>query len=163
MLNILLTLLIAQMPAGTTHEEHLKRMAEDAAMNARGAAAMGFDQNATVHHFRLASDGGSIEVGVRNAADETNRAAIRTHLKLSAAQFAAGDFSKPLMTHGENPPGAARMAELQSAITYEYADTARGARVRIRSSDAEAIAAVHEFLRYQIDEHHTGDPAGMPK
>jgi hypothetical protein len=159
MLNLLLMMLMLQMPAGMTHEEHLKQMAKEAAMNKRGAAAMGFDQDATVHHFRLAPDGGSIEVEARDAADPAILTAIRAHLKEVAAQFADGDFSKPFMTHAEHPPGSARMAELRSAIDYNYQDTARGGRVRIRSANAEAVKAVQEFLRYQIREHHTGDPA----
>lgn len=159
MLKILLTLLMFQMPAGLTHEEHLKQMAKEDAIKKRGTAAMGFDQDATVHHFRLAPDGGSIEVDVKNTADATNRAAIRAHLKEVALQFASGDFSKPLMTHAENPPGAARMAELRSAIEYAYEDTRDGGRVRIRSSNAEAVRAVHAFLEYQIREHHTHDGA----
>lgn len=162
MLKIILTFLMLQMPAGMTHDEHLKQMAKEDAMKKRGAAAMVFDQDATVHHFRLAPDGGSIQVDAKNTTDATSRTAIRTHLKEIAWQFAHGDFSKPLITHGENPPGAARMAELRSAIRYEYEDTKRGGRVTIRSANAEAVRAVHEFLRYQIREHHTGD-ATIPR
>jgi len=163
MLKIILTLVMLQMPPGMTHDEHLKQMAKEDAMKKRGAAAMGFDQDAIAHHFRLAKDGGSIEVDVKDVADATSRAAVRTHLKQIASQFAHGDFSKPLMTHAENPPGAERMAELRSAIEYEYDDTDGGGRVRIRSSNAEAIRAVHEFLRYQIREHHTSDVMATPK
>jgi hypothetical protein len=157
MLTILLTSLMLQVPAGTGQENHRLQIAREDALKKRGAAAMGFDQHATVHHFRLAPDGGSIEVGVRDTADAANRAAIRSHLKEIASQFARGDFSKPLITHAENPPGAARMAQLRAAITYHYEDTNRGGRVRIRSRTPEAVSAVHEFLRYQIREHHTGD------
>lgn len=81
-----------QMPAGMSHEEHQKQMAKDAALAKRGADAMGFDQDATTHHFILAADGGSIEVTVKNASDTVNLEAIRTHLKEIAGQFAAGDF-----------------------------------------------------------------------
>ena len=163
MLNIVLTLLMLQMPAGMSHEDHLKQMADQAAMKKRGAAAMGFDQDATVHHFRLAADGGSIEVHVKNTGDTTTLAAVRTHLKAIAAQFASGDFSKPLMTHAENPPGAARMAALRATIDYTYEDTGSGGRVRIRSSSADGVTAVHEFLQYQIREHHTGDDTRAAK
>ena len=163
MLKIILALLTLQMPPGTTHEEHLKQMAKDGALKRQGAAAMGFDQAATVHHFRLAADGGSIEVEVRAPGDEANRAAIRAHLKAIASQFAAGDFSRPLMTHAENPPGAARLAELRSTIDYTYEETKGGGRVRIRSANPDAVTAAHEFLRYQIREHHTGDPTTPPK
>jgi hypothetical protein len=163
MLTILLTLVMFQASTGMSHQAHAKQMAGQDAMKTRGAAAMGFDQNATVHHFRLSSHGGSIEVDVRNAADAANLAAIRAHLQAIASQFAAGDFSRPLMTHAENPPGTARMAKLRSAITYTYQDTIGGGLVRIQSSDSEAVGAVHEFLRYQIREHHTGDAITVPK
>jgi hypothetical protein len=163
MLMIILTLLMFQMPAGMTHEEHRTAMAKADAMKKRGATAMGFDQDATVHHFRLEPDGGTIEVHVKNTADATSRAAIRAHLKGITSQFARGDFSKPLLTHAEHPPGAMRMAQLRSTINYQYEDTDDGGRVRVRSSNAEAIRAVHEFLRYQIREHRTGDVKAAPR
>lgn len=50
------------------------------------------------------------------------------------------------------------MARLKHAIAYAFEDTEQGGRVRISSSDAEAIEAVQAFLRYQIVEHKTGDP-----
>jgi hypothetical protein len=37
-------------------------------------------------------------------------------------------------------------------------DHLRPSRGRITASDAQATDAVHEFLRYQIREHATGDP-----
>ncbi len=152
MLTIVCTVLLLQMPGGMTHQQHMKD---------RGAAAMEFNQDAAVHHFKLARDGGSIEVEAREETDAATRPAIRAHLKQIAVQFANGDFSKPFMTHGENPPGSQRMAALRSTIKYRYDDTDRGGRVRIRSADAEAVKAVHEFLRYQIREHHTNDPAKL--
>jgi hypothetical protein len=30
--------------------------------------------------------------------------------------------------------------------------------VSIKTANAEALAAVHEFLRFQIEDHQTGDP-----
>ncbi|MEO8678907.1 MAG: hypothetical protein ABI665_07670 [Vicinamibacterales bacterium] len=146
-----------QMPAGMTHEEHQKQMAKDAELAKRGADAMGFDQALTTHHFILAADGGSIEVTVKNASDTTNLDAIRTHLKEIAGQFAAGDFGKPLMTHGEAPDGVAAMVANKSAISYGFESLPTGGRVRLRTTDAAALDAVHKFLQYQIREHKTGD------
>lgn len=54
-------------------------------------------------------------------------------------------------------PGAATMARLKSSLRYEYASSPLGASVSITAADAEALAAVHDFLRYQINEHRTGD------
>ena len=117
---------------------------------------MGFDQSATTHHFRLTARGGAIEVSVNDAKDEANRTAIRAHLKEIAAQFSSGDFGKPVMTHAETPPGADAMRQLRADITYTFEESAAGGRVA-STSDPKALAAVHAFLRYQINEHATGD------
>jgi hypothetical protein len=146
-----------QMPAGMTHEQHLKQMAKDEALQHRGAEAMGFDQAATIHHFRLSSSGGAIEVTVKDQADEANRQFIRSHLKEIADQFTAGDFAKPLMTHGEMPDGVAEMARRRGVISYAFEAWPDGGRVRIETTDRNALDAVHRFLRYQIREHKTGD------
>src|ERR1700704_864870 len=82
------------MPAGMTHEEHLAQMEKDRELKKRGAAAMGFDQETTTHHFRLSASGGSIEVLANEAGDTAGRDQIRAHLKDIAIQFARGDFAK---------------------------------------------------------------------
>ena len=146
------------MPPGMTHEEHLERMQKDAELKKRGAAAMGFDQDRTTHHFKLYATGGAIEVVANNPADNASVGQVRTHLKEIAGEFAAGDFGKPFATHVEMPPGVRTMQERKSALTFRYEDLQAGGRVRITASDAEATSAVHEFLRYQIREHATGDP-----
>ena len=143
------------MPAGMSHEEHQKQMQKDAALKKRGADAMGFDQDTTVHHFRLSAKGGSIEVEVLRPADIATRDQIRTHLKQIARDFAEGDFGKPLATHAEVPPGTAEMRQRRAAMVYRYEETPRGGRVVIETSDGKAKAAVHTFLRYQTSEHKT--------
>src|SRR5476651_10110 len=146
------------MPAGMTHEEHLAQMKKDAEMKEHGAEAMGFDQDTTTHHFRLTKSGGAIEVGTNAAGDTAGRDAIRAHLKEIAGEFANGNFDKPFMTHAEVPPGVETMKRLAGKIRYTFTRTNRGGVVRIETGDAEALRAVHEFLRYQITEHGTGDP-----
>src|SRR5450759_1920841 len=98
------------MPPGMSHEEHMAQMKKAAEMKQHGNLAMGFDQDATTHHFSLTPDGGSIAVDANDPADETNRDQIRVHLKEIAVAFGQGDFQKPLMTHGEVPPGVAAVS-----------------------------------------------------
>jgi len=141
-----------------THEEHLAQLERDAALKTRGAAAMGFDQDMAVHHFMLTKSGGAIQVEAAAARDETTRAAVREHLRAIASAFAAGDFAAPRATHDETPPGVATLERLRETIAYRFVETAQGGRVEIVSSDRDAVAAIHDFLRYQITEHHTGDP-----
>src|SRR6476646_4441779 len=117
------------MPKGMTHEEHLKQMEKDEALKKRGAETMGFEQDATTHHFRLAPSGGSIEVTVKDDKDEAAIGAVRSHLRSIAADFARGVFDAPARTHGEVPPGVLEMKESGPKIAYRYEDLARGGAV----------------------------------
>ena len=118
---------------------------------------MGFDQEKTVHHFVLNASGGYIDVSVRDASDSSNRGAIQSHLSHIAQMFKDGNFDIPMLVHGEKPAGIETLQRLKDKIKYEYKATERGGRVTITTSDKQALHAVHEFLRYQIKEHKTGD------
>lgn len=126
----------------------------------RAASVMGFDQEHTAHHFLLFKGGGAIDVSVNDAADTKNREAIRSHLPHIAMMFGNGNFDAPMLVHDSaNVPGTKVMAARKDAIRYQYAETPNGGRVTIVTSDPEAVDAVHAFLKYQIAEHKTGDPA----
>ena len=125
----------------------------------RGAMVMGFDQARTTHHFLLFNDGGAIDVSVNDAADSKNRDAIRSHLPHIAMMFGEGNFDAPMLVHdSKHVPGTTAMAAHKGDIRYEYVETAKGGRVDIVTSDPAALAAVHQFLTFQITEHKTGDP-----
>ena len=126
-------------------------------MLTRGAQAMGFDQDRTVHHFLLYPDGGAIQVTVKEASDQANLQAIRRHLPAIAALFTVGDFGEPALTHAQQVPGTADMTRLKDRITYQYEETPTGGRVRIVTRDAAALAAVHAFVHFQIEDHRTDD------
>jgi len=151
------------MPPGMTHERHLAQMKKEAEMKQHGQMAMGFDQDKATHHFTLTPTGGAISVIANDAADQITRDQIRVHLQEIAQAFAAGNFEKPLMTHGEVPPGVSGMQRHNGDITYAFAANERGGRVLIASSNADALNAIHDFLRYQIREHRTGDPLSVGK
>jgi len=131
-------------------------------VNQRGDHAMGFSHEKTTHHFRLAADGGSIEVTANDSNDAVSLEQIRMHLAHIAKLFKTGDFDKPMFTHGETPPGVPVMTRMKEEINYVFEPIDGGGRVRIRTSNPEAINAVHEFLRYQIKEHKTGDSLDVP-
>jgi len=151
------------MPSGMSHEEHMKQMAEDAEMNKRGDAAMGFDQDKVSHHFHLTQIGGSIEVSVKQTTDADTLKQIRDHLTTIAREFAEGVFTSPIATHGEVPPGVPVLRERKARIRYTYEETTDGARVIIATTDPAARTAVHDFLKYQIREHATGDSVSIQK
>lgn len=128
-----------------------------AQMNMRGAEVMGFDQDKTSHHFYLYADGGAIDVGANDAADAKNRDAVRSHLPHIAMMFGMGDFSAPMLVHATDVPGTKEMAAMKDKLAFTYAETPRGGRVNITTSDAAALEALHRFLRFQITDHKTGD------
>jgi hypothetical protein len=123
----------------------------------RGDHEMGFSHEKTAHHFRLYADGGAIEAHAKDAQDTASRDAIRMHFAHIAKLFAAGDFEIPMLIHAQNPPGTEIMKGLREAIEYKLENTERGGRIRITTKNAEALQAVHSFLRFQISDHQTGD------
>lgn len=127
----------------------------------RGDEGMGFSQQRSTHHFRLSSDGGSIEVTANDPADAASRDQIRAHMTHIRKMFAGGDFSIPMFVHDTTPPGVSTMKRRAAAIRYVDEEIAGGARVRISTSDSDARDAIHDFLRFQIQEHGTGDPAAV--
>lgn len=118
---------------------------------------MGFSHEATEHHFRLDARGGTIEVSTKNPQDVTTRAQIRMHLSHIVKMFAAGDFDVPMFIHDRTPPGSETMTKLKAQIRYQLKETPQGAKVEIRTDNNEALNAIHEFLRFQIADHQTGD------
>jgi hypothetical protein len=133
-------------------------------MNDRGAMVMGFDQDKTTHHFYLYDDGGAIDIAVKDASDTKDRDAIRAHLPHIAMLFGQGNFDAPMLVHdSKDVPGTAVLMKQKDKVVYRYHDTGIGGRVDIVTKDADALAAVHEFLSYQIKEHRTGDPLTVTK
>jgi len=126
-------------------------------MNQRGDHVMGFDHTKTTHHFLLQQSGGSIEVTANNSDDVESSEQIRMHLKHIAQMFADGNFKAPMLIHDQTPPGVPVMQELKGEIKYDYEEIERGAAVRISTKNPKALKAIHDFLRFQIKEHKTGD------
>jgi hypothetical protein len=130
------------------------------AMMKRGAEVMGFDQQTTTHHFRLLPTGGAIEVTANGQDDVAGITQIRSHLQHVAAMFRDGNFSAPMLIHAQEPPGVAEMKRAGADISYRYESIERGGRVVLGTTGH--VEAVHDFLRFQITDHRTGDPLTLP-
>jgi len=124
-----------------------------AALQERGKQAMGVDQYTSTHHFDALPEGGRIELQ-RDVEDSAGIAQIRAHIREIAHAFKSGDFSTPAMVHLREVPGTRVMAERRAAITYEPRDLPRGAELLIRTNDAVALEAIHDFMAFQRGEHH---------
>ncbi len=139
------------------HDSHLMKV------NEQGDKTMGFSHQKTTHHFRLFADGGAIEVTAYDADDAESRDQIRKHLTHIPQMFAAGNFDAPMLTHGQTPPGVPEIQAMKDRINYKYEEMEGGGRVRISTADIDALAAVHEFLRFQISDHQTGDSSEVTR
>jgi len=134
-----------------------------AAGAARGDEAMDFDQAKTTHHFKLLPDGGAIEITANDPSDVASRDAVRQHVAKIATMFGQGNFNIPMLVHGQKPPGVDTMTRLKSSLDYAAENLPNGGRVRITTSNPEAQSAVHDFLRFQIQEHKTSDSPADPR
>jgi Ni/Co efflux regulator RcnB len=163
----------AQSNSSQPQQQHEHPIAEDKGshgdqkhyedVNKHGDMAMGFSHMQTTHHFRLTATGGFIQVQANDPKDITSRDQIRAHLQHISKAFKDGNFSAPEMTHSRVPPGVSTMQQLKSDIEYRYAETNTGAKVVISTANPEALKAVHKFLRFQIEDHRTGDPTAIRK
>ena len=167
MISLLLTVLVlAQTSAGAPADcpMHAKHMSEAKAKgDAKHGAEVdsrhdtfGMPHEGVRHSFRLYSDGGVIELQ-SIAGDAEVARVIRGHLREIRDSFAKGDFEKPLFVHGRMPDGTHEMAAKGEAIEYRFEELPRGGKVRMRTSDTDALDAIHRFLRFQVVEHRTGD------
>ena len=129
----------------------------------RGDHVMGFSHEKTIHHFRLYADGGAIEVTANDAKDTESRDQIRMHLSHIAVMFAGGNFQAPMLVHDQVPPGAPTLQRLKADVNYRFEEIRNGGRVRIATKNKEALSAAHEFLKFQISDHRTGDTLEVGK
>jgi hypothetical protein len=121
-------------------------------------AGMGFSQTTTTHHFVLTEKGGFVQVTANDPNDKDQIETVQMHLKHIASLFSDGNFSIPHFVHDQNPPGADTMRKMKKSIQYSEELLTNGGRVKMESSSPQAVAAIHDFLRFQINDHQTGDP-----
>lgn len=149
--------------ANAQHPKKGSHNTADEQMNKRGDHVMGFDHTKTTHHFLLQRSGGSIEITANSPDDVDSSKQIKMHLKHIAKMFAEGDFNAPMLIHDQTPPGVPVMQELKGEIKYNFEEIDRGAALRISTKNPVALKAIHDFLRFQIKEHKTGDSLDIDK
>lgn len=145
------------------HKEHADAAQHQADVEKHGDEAMGFPHDRTTHHFRLYPDGGAIEVTANVSKDSENAQAIRSHLTHIVSMFSNGDFSVPMFIHDQTPPGVTVMKESRTEISYSFEELPTGGRVRIRTRNQGTLQAAYDFLRFQIEDHRTGDTTDVSR
>ena len=120
---------------------------------------MGVDQYTSAHRFEPRTDGGSITLQ-RDPLDSAGVAQIRLHMETIAAAFRRGDFTVPGYVHARKVPGTPVMAVHRADISFIVDTVPGGARLRLKTTETEAVAAIHEFLAFQRHDHRAaGGPA----
>jgi hypothetical protein len=154
-LSLLLSTVSLSARAGDGGRDH-DAAAHGAGVDHRGDDAMGFSHKKTAHHFGLTRTGGYISAESKDA-NTASRDAIVQHFHHIASAFKQGNFEMPMFIHGRVPPGVTEMKRLAAFISYSVEETPRGGRVLVTATDPQALDAVHRFLRFQIEDHRTGD------
>jgi hypothetical protein len=127
-------------------------------VNEHGDKVMGFSHETTTHHFELNYDGGAIDVRANDVKDRESRDQIRSHFRHITQMFSEGNFNAPMLVHDrKDVPGTAVMSRLKDQLHWTMTETQRGARLTVVADNKLALDAVHEFLRFQIQDHQTGD------
>jgi hypothetical protein len=149
---------MSKCPMHAQHQAENQSHLGDVQKRGEAHEGMGFSQTETTHHFILTVKGGYIQVTANDANDAESIEQVQMHFAHIAQSFAAGDFAIPHFVHDQTPPGVKTMQKLKKQITYTNERIENGARLVISSSSPQAIAAIHDFLRFQISDHQTGDP-----
>jgi hypothetical protein len=113
---------------------------------------MGVDQYTSSHRFEPLADGGRISLQ-RVPKDSAGVARIRAHMRTIATAFGRGNFALPGQVHARQVPGTAIMAARRQSIRYDTDTLPGGAQLSITTDDPVALAAIHEFLRFQRQDH----------
>ena len=156
--------------ACSLHEQHMKKGEHESGARSdaeHGAGvdhrhdSLGMSHEASRHNFRLYADGGAIELRATKEGDAETIQAIRDHLSDVVKQFERGEFTTPQFVHGHAPDGIETMAKRKETIAWKYEELPDGGRIRIRTADAVSLAAIHDFLEFQVIEHRTGDTGAI--
>jgi hypothetical protein len=151
----------AATPRGEAQSQSTDREAHFAGVDQRGDKAMGFSHQRTAHHFGLTRNGGFISAEATDAGDTATRDAIRVHFRHIRQSFSSGDFKLPMLIHSKSPPGVDAMKKLKASIRYTFQESQLGGRVVIATENTAARDAIHRFLRFQIEDHRTGDSVAI--
>ena len=114
----------------------------------------------TFEGFDPEVEGALVRIGAVNRHVKRANTAAFEELGLGPGEY---DTLHTLLIQPEpNEATPAQLAEAchvtRAAMTFAYERLPRGGKVVVRTADPDALAALHDFLRFQIREHKTGDP-----
>ena len=130
----------------------------DPALLSRATKTSGFDSDRVTRHFYVLKNGGAVEITAKDPNDEATIKAIQAHLKKESDQLAKGSFEIFTNIYGRTPENAPQLKKLRDDVTYAMVPQENGAVLRMLTVNPAAKSAIHDNLRFQIDQWKTGDP-----
>jgi len=109
------------------------------------------DPLTSAQQFVAQDDGGDIVIE-RQIHQDLGINQIRAHLLLLARSFARGDFAVRGFIHEKPIPGTNVMADRADKIDYTVEDLPHGGVVHIRTTDPQALQAIHSFIAFELAE-----------
>jgi hypothetical protein len=130
----------------------------DPALLNRVSKASGLDNERVDRHFYVLKNGGAVEVLAKNPNDEATVKAIQTYLKKESDLWTKGNFETITAVYGRPPEGTPQLKKLRNDVTFAVVPEENGAVLRMLTVNPTAKSAIHDYLRFQIDQLKTGDP-----
>lgn len=130
----------------------------DPALLSRATKVTGFDSERVTRHFYVLKNGGAVEITAKDTNDEATVKAIQAHLKKESDQLTKGNFEIVTGIYGRTPETAPQLKKLRDEITYATVPQENGGVLRMLTVNPTAKSAVHDYLRFQIDQWKSGDP-----
>ena len=130
----------------------------DSDINIRFSKSLGTDANRIFQHYYLVKNGGVIEFTAKDPADNTSIAAVQKYLETQKDLFEKGKNEGDTEVHGKTADGMPVLKKLRNEITFFAVKNEEGAVLRMFSTNEQARQAIQDFIKFQINEHKTGDP-----
>jgi hypothetical protein len=130
----------------------------DPALLGRVNKASGFDCERVNRHFYVLKNGGAVEITVKDPNDDATIKAIQAYLKKESDLWTKGNFDTVAAVYGRPPEGTAQLKKLKDNVTFAVVPEENGGVIRLLTVNPTAKAAIHDYLRFQIDQLKTGDP-----
>jgi hypothetical protein len=130
----------------------------DSDINARFSKSLGTDANRIFQHYYLVKNGGVIEFTAKDPADNASVAAVQKYLATQKDLFEKGKNEGDADVHGKIADGVPVLKKLRNEITFFTVKNEDGAVLRMFSTNDQARQAIQDFIKFQINEHKTGDP-----
>ena len=130
----------------------------DPALLSRASKVSGFDSERVNLHFYILKNGGAVEVTAKDPNDEATIKAIQAYLKKESDLWTKGNFETVTVVYGRPPEGTMQLKKLRDDVTFHAVQEENGAVIRMFTVNPTAKAAIHDYLRFQIDQLKTGDP-----